>query len=70
MGFESKCSILNGQEIYIKKSKLNIADMWLIPLDRVTYMYESPLNFQCRHPYKSKTKLAYPLEQAHDLQSL
>ena len=43
MGFGSKCSILNGQVIYIKKSKLNIADMWLIPLDhaipldRVTY---------------------------------
>ena len=37
MGFESKCSILNGQVIYIEKSKLNIADMWLIPLDRVTY---------------------------------
>ena len=27
MGFESKCSILNGQVIYIEKSKLNIADM-------------------------------------------
>ena len=38
MGFESKCSILNGQVIYVEKSKLNIADMWLIPLDRVTYM--------------------------------
>ena len=38
MGFRSKCSILNGQVIYIKKFKLNIADMWLIPLDRVTYV--------------------------------
>ena len=36
MGFG--CSILNGQVIYIEKSKLNIADMWLIPFDRVTYM--------------------------------
>ena len=41
MGFGSKCSILNGQVIYIKKSKWNIADMWLIPLDRVTIMYNS-----------------------------
>ena len=38
MGFGSKCSILNGQVIYFQKSKLNVADMWLIPLDRVTYM--------------------------------
>ena len=38
MGFESKCSILNGKVIYIKKWKLNIADMWLIPLDRVTFI--------------------------------
>ena len=37
MGFWSKCNILNGQVIYIEKSKLNIADMLLIPLDRVTY---------------------------------
>ena len=37
MGFGSKCSILNGQVIYVEKSKLNIADMWLIPLDHVTY---------------------------------
>ena len=38
MGFESKCGILNGQVIYIEKSKLKIGDMWLIPLDRVTNM--------------------------------
>ena len=38
MGFGSRCSILNGQVIYIEKPKLKIADMWLIPLDRVTYM--------------------------------
>ena len=37
MGFKSKYDILNLQVIYIKNSKLNIADMWLIPLDRVTY---------------------------------
>ena len=36
MEFGLKCSILNGQVIYIQKSKLNIADMWLIPLDSVT----------------------------------
>ena len=36
MGFVSKCSILNGQLIDVKNSKLNIANMWLIPLDRVT----------------------------------
>ena len=28
----------NGQVVYIKKSKLNITDMWLIPLDRVPYI--------------------------------
>ena len=27
MRFKSKCSILNGQVIYIEKSKLTIADM-------------------------------------------
>ena len=36
MGFGSKCSIFNGQVINVESSKLNIADMWLIPLDRVT----------------------------------
>ena len=35
MGFASKYSILNEQVIYTEKSKLNIADMRLIPLDRV-----------------------------------
>ena len=35
-----KCSILNGQVIYIETLKLNIADMWLIPLDHVTYIRE------------------------------
>ena len=39
MGFESKCSILNGQVVHVEKSKMKIADMWLIPLDRVTYKY-------------------------------
>ena len=38
MEFGSKCNILNGQVIYVKNSKLNIADMWLIPFDRVTYL--------------------------------
>ena len=33
-----KSSILNGQVTKIEKSKLNIADMWLIPLNRVTFM--------------------------------
>ena len=37
MEFGSKGSILNWQVYYIEKSKLKIADMWLIPLDRVTY---------------------------------
>ena len=36
MGFESRCNIFNGLIIYTEKSKLNIADMWLIPLNRVT----------------------------------
>ena len=43
MGFGSKCSILNEQVIYTENSKLNIADMWLIPLDRVTYGAYIPL---------------------------
>ena len=34
MEFGSKCKILNGQVIYIE----NIADMWVIPLDCVTYV--------------------------------
>ena len=38
MGFWSKCSIFNGQAIYTEKPKLNITDMWLIPLDCVTYV--------------------------------
>ena len=37
MGFRPKCGIFNGQVIHIEKRKLNIADMWLISLDRVTY---------------------------------
>ena len=37
MMFESKCRILNGQVVYTEKSKLNIADMWLILLDCDTY---------------------------------
>ena len=36
-GLGSKCSILNGQVIYVEILKLNIADMWLVPLDHVTY---------------------------------
>ena len=36
MGYRSKCSIFAGQVFYFEKSKLNIADMWLSPLDRVT----------------------------------
>ena len=41
MGCGSKCSIWNGQVIYIEKSKLNIADMWLIALDCVTNLIEN-----------------------------
>ena len=36
MGFGSKYGILNEQLVYTENSKLNIADMWLIPHDRVT----------------------------------
>ena len=45
MGFGSKCSIFTGQVICIEKSKLNFADMWLIPLDRVTFvvLWNSPI---------------------------
>ena len=34
--FGLKCGISNGEVICTEKSKLNIADMWLIPLDCVT----------------------------------
>ena len=37
MGFGSKCRIVNGHVDYIENSKLNIADMRLISLDRFTY---------------------------------
>ena len=37
IGFGSKCSIFNEQVIDNDKSKLNIADKRLIPLDRVTF---------------------------------
>ena len=39
MGFRSKCIILNGQVIYTDNWKLKAADMWLIPLDRVTILF-------------------------------
>ena len=41
MGFGSKCSILNGQVVYIENSILKIGDMWLIPLNCVTYIYST-----------------------------
>ena len=36
-GLDQNVAFLNWQVIYIEKSKLNIADMWLIPLHRVTF---------------------------------
>ena len=44
-GFTSKYNILTGQVIDIEKSKLNVADMRLIPLDRVTNLKF----FLCQH---------------------
>ena len=41
MRFGSHCSIFKRQVIYIEKSKFNIADMWLIPLDRVTLIWRN-----------------------------
>ena len=38
MGFGSEGRILDGQVDYFENSKLNIADMRLISLDRVTYL--------------------------------
>ena len=35
----ARCSILNGQIIFVGKSKLNVEDMWLILLDCVIYFY-------------------------------
>ena len=37
MRFKSKCGIFNGQVVYIENSELNIANMWVILLDHVTY---------------------------------
>ena len=39
MGFESKWNILNRQIVDVEKSELDIADMWLISLDHVTYCH-------------------------------
>ena len=44
-GLDPKCSILNVQVIYNEKSNLNIADMWLISLDHVTYDKDVHLAF-------------------------
>ena len=41
-GFGSKCSIVYGQVIYIEKSKLNIANIWLIHLDCDYTVYSIP----------------------------
>ena len=39
-GLDQIVAFFNGQVIKIEKSKLNIADMWLTPLDRVTFLKE------------------------------
>ena len=41
MTFRSKCSILSVQVICFEKSKLNIEDMQLIPLDWATYICQA-----------------------------
>ena len=45
MGLDQDIAFKNGQVIYIEKSKLNIADMWLIPLDRA-YLLHSKWKLQ------------------------
>ena len=57
MGFGSKCCIWNGQVIYIEKSKLNIADMWLIPLDRVTYTHDTAMKNGEVHHWRLQIKI-------------
>ena len=47
MGFGWRFSILNGKVIFIERWKLNIADMWLIPLDCVTYHVDKSDDNQC-----------------------
>ena len=42
----SKCSIWNGQVVYIAKSKLSITGMWLIPLQHVTFFQIFNKNFE------------------------
>ena len=56
MGFGSKCSILNGQVIYIEKSKLNITDMRLIPLI-VSHMFNTQYTLVLYKLYFEKSKL-------------
>ena len=64
MGFGSKCSILNGQVIYIEKSKLNIAEACLIPLERVTnaVTYHRDWNFCTMYRYLSWNFLVFYLK--------
>ena len=45
MGFGSKWSILNGQVVYIETPKLNIANLLLIPLDPVTFLFYFDSNY-------------------------
>ena len=35
------------KQFILKKSKLNVADMWLIPLDRDTYLLGPEAKFRC-----------------------
>ena len=53
MGFESKCSILNGRMIDNEKSKLNFLDTWLIPHDRVTGKAKKCWLLKSRKPLKT-----------------
>ena len=39
-GLDQNVAFFTGQVIYTEKSKLNIADMWLIPLNRVTFVQQ------------------------------
>ena len=57
---DRKYSILNRKVIYIEKSELNIADMWLIPCDHITYTSYSKLSKELKNGIKmAKQFLSY-----------
>ena len=57
MGFKSESCILNGQVLYIEKSKLNVEDMWPIPLDFVIQCFRRKIILSQTPKYKNWVKV-------------